>query len=186
MKKAESAPDAESYTDAEIQSCLVRLADGDASDAVLMEAARIIAQLKRQRDQALRADVGEQAEEIAKLRRLDVEYGAVETAIVMLDRDFDGDSDHPDCGARLVDAVERLARKAAAYDTVNAELARVFGQGRETGVAGVEDIAYTAFMQGVTAEPGTAGDWMNDARPRVLNAIERQKARLTEAGAKFG
>lgn len=186
MKNDTHPPD-EPRTDADIQACLVRLADGNATDSVLMEAAQIIAQLKHERDrnqdsrQHHIAGKREQAEEIAKLRKLDAEYGRVEAAIVMGDREFDGDSDHPDCGARLVDAVERLARKAAAYDTVNAELARMFGQGRETGVAGVEDIAYTAFMQGVTA-----GDWMNDTRPRVLNAIDRKKARLTEAGAKFG
>lgn len=50
--------------------------------------------------------------ENARLRQLDVEFGKVETAIIMADPDFDGDSAHPDCGARLVDAVERMARHA--------------------------------------------------------------------------
>ena len=58
------------------------------------------------------ARIAELEEENARLRRLDVEYGQVETAIIMADRQFDGDSDHADCGARLIDAVNRLRDKA--------------------------------------------------------------------------
>lgn len=51
------------------------------------------------------------AKEIKRLRRLDAEYGRVETAIIMADPDFDGDSDHANCGDRLIASVERLAGK---------------------------------------------------------------------------
>lgn len=43
-----------------------------------------------------------------KLRKLDDEYGRVECHIIMADREFDGDSDHPDWGARLVASVKRI------------------------------------------------------------------------------
>lgn len=50
---------------------------------------------------------------IAKLQKLDVEYGRVEVAIIMADQDFDGDSDHANCGDRLVASVNRLRDRAA-------------------------------------------------------------------------
>lgn len=48
-----------------------------------------------------------------RLKKLDHEYGQVETAIIMADPEFDGDSDHATCGERLIASVKRLARKAA-------------------------------------------------------------------------
>lgn len=50
--------------------------------------------------------------EVVKLRRLDAEYGRVESAIIMADPDFDGDSNHANCGDRLIASVNRLADKA--------------------------------------------------------------------------
>ena len=50
--------------------------------------------------------------ENARLRKLDVEYGRVETAIIMADPHFDGDSDHANCADRLIASVQRLASTA--------------------------------------------------------------------------
>lgn len=55
------------------------------------------------------AEIDRLREENARLRRLDVEYGRVEGAIIMRDRHFDGDSDHPNCGERLIASVNRIA-----------------------------------------------------------------------------
>lgn len=49
-----------------------------------------------------------QSAEIERLRKLDAEYGTVEAAIIMADPLFDGDSDHPSCGARLIDSINRM------------------------------------------------------------------------------
>src|SRR5690606_12105684 len=47
-------------------------------------------------------------EQIERLKKLDAEYGRVETAIIMADPAFDGDSDHADCGDRLIASVQRM------------------------------------------------------------------------------
>lgn len=52
--------------------------------------------------------------ELEDLRKLDAEYGRVEFAILMADQDFDGDSDHENCGDRLVTSVERFSEKVKA------------------------------------------------------------------------
>lgn len=57
---------------------------------------------------ALLARIQQLEEENAKLRKLDVEYGQVETAIIMADREFDGDEEGMTCGERLVISVNRL------------------------------------------------------------------------------
>ena len=50
--------------------------------------------------------------QIAKLRRLDGEYGEVEEAIIMADPEFDGDSKHASPKERLIASIQRLAAKA--------------------------------------------------------------------------
>lgn len=75
----------------------------------------VITQLRYERDrnQASRqyhiSKVRQLNDENEKLRRLDEEYGRVETAIIMADSEFDGDSAHANCGDRLVDSVKRIA-----------------------------------------------------------------------------
>lgn len=56
------------------------------------------------------------SDELEKLRKLDAEYGRVEAAIIMADREFDGDSDHANCGDRLIASVQRLAERAEAAE----------------------------------------------------------------------
>lgn len=51
--------------------------------------------------------------ENARLRKLDVEYGRVETAIIMADPHFDGDSDHANCADRLIASVQRMKAQLA-------------------------------------------------------------------------
>ena len=46
--------------------------------------------------------------EMTRLRKLDVEYGRVEVAIIMADPHFDGDSDHANCADKLIASVQRM------------------------------------------------------------------------------
>ncbi|MFV1850136.1 MAG: hypothetical protein ACMZ66_05450 [Thalassospira sp.] len=62
------------------------------------------------------------ADEIIKFRKLDAEYGRVEMAILMADQWFDGDSDHGNCGDRLVASVERFQEQ---INTQSAEIERL-------------------------------------------------------------
>lgn len=70
------------------------------------------------------ARIVEMEAENARLRKLEHEYGRVEGAIIMNDKDFDGNSAHDNCGDRLIASVVRLrtraeaaeAKLAAAYD----------------------------------------------------------------------
>jgi len=48
--------------------------------------------------------------ECERLRKLDVEYGEVECAIIMADPEFDGSSDHATPAQRLIASVNRLAK----------------------------------------------------------------------------
>lgn len=66
---------------------------------------------------ALLRKAADQAREIERLRKLDAEYGRVELAIIMADQDFDGDSDHANCGDRLVASVERFSEQIAAKNS---------------------------------------------------------------------
>lgn len=68
------------------------------------------------------ADYTRMQEENVRLRRLDVEYGRVELAIVMSDGEFDGDGEG-DCGDRLIASVHRLRDRAADADRLEVELA---------------------------------------------------------------
>jgi len=58
--------------------------------------------------------------EIERLEKLDREYGEVESQIILCDPAFDGDSEHPSCKDRLIDAVNRMADRA---ETAEAKLA---------------------------------------------------------------
>lgn len=62
----------------------------------------------------LRQKNAELEAEVARLRKTEAEYGRVEAAIIMADRDFDGDSEHVSAGARLIAAVNRLRVEADA------------------------------------------------------------------------
>ena len=48
-----------------------------------------------------------------QLYTLDAEYGEIESAIIMADPDFDGDSNHANCKERLLDSIKRLQCPAA-------------------------------------------------------------------------
>ena len=65
------------------------------------------------RDHLALAKIRVQAAEIEQLRNLDAEYGRVEAAIIAADPEFDGDSDHADCGRRLIASVERLTARVS-------------------------------------------------------------------------
>lgn len=84
------------------------------------------------------ARIAELEEENARLRRLDVEYGQVETAIIMADRHFDGDSDHATCGERLIASVDRLRDEAKAEAQSVAQLRAAASQAR-LALAGMID-----------------------------------------------
>mgnify|MGYP006894104620 CR=1 FL=1 len=62
------------------------------------------------------------ASEVRRLKQLDKEYGRVEVAIIMYDPEFDGDSDHADCGDRLIASVKRMAGRAALCARLRASL----------------------------------------------------------------
>lgn len=47
-------------------------------------------------------------ETIRKLRKLDAEYGEIESHIIMSDPHFDGDSDHKNCEERLKASIDRI------------------------------------------------------------------------------
>ena len=48
------------------------------------------------------------ADQVERLSALDQEYGRVESAIILADKEFDGDSDHANCGDRLIASIHRL------------------------------------------------------------------------------
>lgn len=70
----------------------------------------------------------EAADEIERLRKLDAEYGRVETAVIMADPEFDGDSDHKDCGDRLIASVTRMKDE---IERLRTELSTAYRRGRE-------------------------------------------------------
>lgn len=70
-----------------------------------------------------------------------IELGELESAIIMADRDFDGDSRHSSAKERLLASVQRLGSKAANYDKIIAE--------RETdsGIALLRGLGIGALMK---------------------------------------
>lgn len=106
-----------------------------------------------------------------RLRRLDAEYGMVESHIIMSDREFDGDSDHESPGYRLMASIDRLRTKADTYDLINS-----------TEPASE---AHEKLMQGYGI--GTLIKWANDpatewkshrARDRFIRHLHRAYAQF--------
>lgn len=91
----------------------------------------VITQLRYERDrnQASRqyhiSKVRQLSEENKRLRKLDVQYGQVEAAIIMADKDFDGDSEHAGCGERLVASVHAMKGRADAADKTLCEVGMI-------------------------------------------------------------
>lgn len=129
-------------------------------------------------------------EEVIRLRRLDAEYGRVEAAIIMADPEFDGDSDHANCGDRLIASVERLRLRAEAAERALQEGEALLAYALQDDTHNrltprVVDIAYTAFMSGAAGkneEDGGPCDWFNDTKPKVDAAIGQLRDGLREAG----
>lgn len=93
-------------------------------DALVDDIQTVLDELRdlRTANDALLHKAADQAGEIERLRKLDAEYGRVELAILIADQFFDGDSDHANCGDRLVASVERFSEQIAAK---NAEVKRL-------------------------------------------------------------
>ena len=90
---------------------IVHYKNGDKFDMVR------VAKVRHEKTANLIAAAPAMADEIDRLRKLDEEYGRVEAAIVMSCPSFDGDSDHKNCGDRLIAAVKDLAARSAELET---------------------------------------------------------------------
>lgn len=129
-------------------------------------------------------------DELGRLRRLDEEYGRVEAAIIMADPEFDGDSDHENCGDRLIASVERLRLRAETAERALRDGDELLDYALQDDTHNrltprVIDIAYTAFMRGATGrnpDDGGPCDWFTDTKPAIEKAIGRLRDDLREAG----
>lgn len=92
-----------------------------------------------------------QAAEIARLRKIEAEYGAIETAIIMADRAFDGDSDHAYCKDRLLASITRLRAKVEAAeklaDVLQAKSVMDPGNSNSTWLDAQARAALTAYQE---------------------------------------
>lgn len=129
------------------------------------------------------ARIAELEEENARLRRLDVEYGQVETAIIMADRQFDGDSDHATCGERLIASVDRLRDEAKAEAEAVAQLRAAASQARLALAGMIDPQAAIDALDKVlgkreAAAPAASGtelrmiyrNWRGEVAPRRIRA----------------
>lgn len=129
-------------------------------------------------------------EELGRLRRLDEEYGRVEAAIIMADPEFDGDSDHENCGDRLIASVERLRLRAETAERALRDGDALLDYALQEDTCNrltprVIDIAYTAFMRGATGrnpDDGGPCDWFTDTKPSVEETIGLLRDDLRKAG----
>lgn len=107
----------------------------------------------------------------ARFRAQAEEYGEIEAAIIMADREFDGDSDHASPKERLLDSIARLRSKADLADKLEAE-----GKG---------DAASMALLRGIGV--GALHRWANSEEAGFKSPRARAKfvAHLGRAYAYF-